>query len=390
MIFAPTVLTETEERLRLEVREFLAAELPPDFRPGLGLGGGHDPEFSRRLAARGWVGMAIPREYGGQGATPVERFVVVEELLAAGAPIVAHWVAERQTAPTLLAFGTEEQRRWFLPRIAAGECWFSLGMSEPDAGSDLASVRTAATKVDGGWVLNGTKIWTSAAHLNHFFVVLCRTSPSDNRHGGLSQLIVDLHAPGLKVSPIHYLDGGHHFNEVVFTDVFVSDDRVLGDVGSGWRQVTSELAYERSGPDRYLSAFGLLAAFVREERQRNEHQHREFGATFDDTARAAVGRASAKLWTIRQLSLAVARSLEQGAAPAVEAALVKDIGTLYEQEVVEVLRHVAGQEIDPGAPGLFERLLAEAVQTAPSFTLRGGTTEVLRSIAAKGLTGAGR
>jgi alkylation response protein AidB-like acyl-CoA dehydrogenase len=379
MIFAPTELTPAEERLRRDVREFLAAELPPDFRPGLGLGGRHDPEFSRKLAARGWVGMAIPTEYGGGGATPVERFVVVEELLAAGAPILAHWVAERQTAPTLLAFGTQEQREWFLPRIAAGECWFSLGMSEPDAGSDLASVRTAATKVDGGWLVNGTKIWTSAAHLNHFFVVLCRTSPAEDRHHGLSQLIVDLHAPGLKVSPIHYLDGGHHFNEVVFDDVFVPDDRVLGEVGAGWHQVTSELAYERSGPDRYLSVFGLLKAFVT-----------EFGESFDDAQRAAVGRASAKLWTIRQLSLAVARSLERGAAPAVEAALVKDIGTLYEQEVVEVLRHVAGQEIDPGGARMFERLLAEAVQTAPAFTLRGGTTEVLRSIAAKGLTGARR
>ena len=379
MIFAPTELTPAEERLRRDVREFLAAELPPDFRPGLGLGGRHDPEFSRKLAAHGWVGMAIPTEYGGGGATPVERFVVVEELLAAGAPILAHWVAERQTAPTLLAFGTQEQREWFLPRIAAGECWFSLGMSEPDAGSDLASVRTAATKVDGGWLVNGTKIWTSAAHLNHFFVVLCRTSPAEDRHHGLSQLIVDLHAPGLKVSPIHYLDGGHHFNEVVFDDVFVPDDRVLGEVGAGWHQVTSELAYERSGPDRYLSVFGLLKAFVT-----------EFGESFDDAQRAAVGRASAKLWTIRQLSLAVARSLERGAAPAVEAALVKDIGTLYEQEVVEVLRHVAGQEIDPGGAGMFERLLAEAVQTAPAFTLRGGTTEVLRSIAAKGLTGARR
>jgi alkylation response protein AidB-like acyl-CoA dehydrogenase len=252
-------------------------------------------------------------------------------------------------------------------------------MSEPDAGSDLASVRTAATKVDGGWLVNGTKIWTSAAHLNHFFVVLCRTSPAEDRHHGLSQLIVDLHAPGLKVSPIHYLDGGHHFNEVVFDDVFVPDDRVLGEVGAGWHQVTSELAYERSGPDRYLSVFGLLKAFVT-----------EFGEFFDDAQRAAVGRASAKLWTIRQLSLAVARSLERGAAPAVEAALVKDIGTLYEQEVVEVLRHVAGQEIDPGGARMFERLLAEAVQTAPAFTLRGGTTEVLRSIAAKGLTGARR
>jgi alkylation response protein AidB-like acyl-CoA dehydrogenase len=379
MIFAPTELTPAEERLRRDVREFLAAELPPDFRPGLGLGGRHDPEFSRKLAGRGWVGMAIPTRYGGGGATPVERFVVVEELLAAGAPILAHWVAERQTAPTLLAFGTQEQREWFLPRIAAGECWFSLGMSEPDAGSDLASVRTAATKVDGGWLVNGTKIWTSAAHLNHFFVVLCRTSPAEDRHHGLSQLIVDLHAPGLKVSPIHYLDGGHHFNEVVFDDVFVPDDRVLGEVGAGWHQVTSELAYERSGPDRYLSVFGLLKAFVT-----------EFGESFDDAQRAAVGRASAKLWTIRQLSLAVARSLERGAAPAVEAALVKDIGTLYEQEVVEVLRHVAGQEIDPGGARMFERLLAEAVQTAPAFTLRGGTTEVLRSIAAKGLTGARR
>ncbi|MBN9733946.1 MULTISPECIES: acyl-CoA dehydrogenase family protein [unclassified Pseudonocardia] len=375
MIFTPTVLTEREEQLRHEVRGFLATELPPDFRPGLGLGGAHDPEFSRRLAARGWVGMAIPREYGGQGATPVERFVVVEELLAAGAPIVAHWVAERQTAPTLLAFGTEEQRRWFLPRIAAGECWFSLGMSEPDAGSDLASVRTAATRVDGGWTVNGTKIWTSAAHLNHFFVVLCRTSPSDDRHGGLSQLIVDLHAPGITVSPIRFLDGGHHFNEVVFTDVFVPDDMVLGEIGSGWHQVTSELAYERSGPDRYLSVFGLLTAFVR-----------ECGDRLDDAGRSAVGRAAATLWTIRQLSLAVARSLEHGAAPAVEAALVKDIGTVHEQEVVEALRHVAELEIDPGSPGMFGRLLAEAVLTGPSFTLRGGTTEVLRSIAARGLS----
>jgi alkylation response protein AidB-like acyl-CoA dehydrogenase len=374
MIFRPTPLSAREERLRSEVRAFLADELPPGFRPGLGLGGRHDPEFSRKLAARGWVGMSIPRKYGGAGATTVERFVVVEELLAAGAPILAHWVAERQTAPTLLSFGTEEQRRYFLPRIAAGDCWFSLGLSEPDAGSDLAAVRTSATRVDAGWILNGTKIWTSAAHLNHFFVVLCRTSPADDRHHGLSQLIVDLHAPGVKISPIPFLDGSHHFNEVVFEDAFVPDERVLGEIGSGWHQVTSELAYERSGPDRYLSVLNLLRHFVAER-----------GLIFEDAQRAAVGRAAAKLWTIRQLSLAVARSLEHGAAPAVESALVKDIGTVHEQEVVEMLRHVAGQEIDPDGASLFERLLAEAVLTSPAFTLRGGTTEVLRSIAAKGL-----
>ncbi|MFP5372600.1 MAG: acyl-CoA dehydrogenase family protein, partial [Actinomycetes bacterium] len=223
MQFGPTVLRPAEEALRLEVRGFLAAELPPDFRPALGFAGRHDPEFSRRLAARGWVGMALPPEYGGHGRSAVDRFLVTEELLAAGAPVGAHFVADRQTGPALLHYGTEEQRRRFLPGIAAGEIYFSLGMSEPDSGSDLASVRTRATRVEGGWSVTGTKVWTSEAHKNHFFAVLCRTSPVEEgrKHAGLSQLIVDLHAPGVKISPIPFLDGSHHFNEVALEDVFV-------------------------------------------------------------------------------------------------------------------------------------------------------------------------
>lgn len=374
MIFSPTPLSPAEDALRHDVRRWLAATLPADFRPGLGLGGRHDPEFSRALAAQGWVGMAIPREYGGAGASTVERFVVIEELLAAGAPIAAHWIAERQTAPALLRFGTEEQRRWFLPRIAAGECYFSLGMSEPDAGSDLASVRTTATRAEGGWRVDGTKVWTTNAHLNHFVVVLCRTSASQDRHGGLSQLVVDLSSPGVSVSPIPLLDGEEHVNEVVLDGVHVPDERVLGEVGQGWAQVTAELAHERSGPDRYLSVLGLLRAFLAEH-----------GADLDDASAAAFGRIAAQLWSIRQLSLAVARSLEQGEAPATEAALVKDIGTLFEQQVVETMRELAAREIDPEASSLFERLLAECVLNAPSWTLRGGTTEVLRGIAAKAL-----
>lgn len=377
MKFAPTILTPAEENLRAEVREFLAAELEPDHRPGLGMGARFDPEFSRKLAQRGWVGMAIPPEYGGHGRSAVDRFIVTDELLAAGAPILAHFVADRQTGPTLLRFGTEEQRKRFLPAICAGECWFSLGMSEPDSGSDLASVRSKATKVDGGWVLNGTKVWTSGAHLNHYFTVLCRTSPlGEQRHAGLSQLIVDLAAPGVKISPIPFIDGSHHFNEVVLDDVFVPDDMVLGEVGDGWRQVTSELAYERSGPDRYLSTFNVLRQFVASE---------VANPPTDEQARV-VGRLTAWFWTIRQMSLAVARSLDAGEAPAVEAALVKDIGTKFEQEVIEVLRAAISQEIDPEGRTLFTQLLAEAVLTGPSFTLRGGTTEVLRSVASKGLS----
>lgn len=376
MRFDTTVLSPAELELRQEVRDFLAAELPEDRIPALGMAAEHDPEFSRKLAAAGWVGMAIPPEYGGHGRTAVERFIVTEELLSAGAPIGAHFVADRQTGPTLLSFGTEEQRKFFLPKIAAGECWFSLGMSEPDAGSDLAAVRTSAKRVDGGWLVNGTKVWTSGAHLNHYFAVLCRTSPAEgDRHRGLSQLIVDLSSDGVRVSPIPYLNGAHSFNEVVLEDVFVPDDMVLGDVGSGWRQVTSELAYERSGPDRFLSTFNLLRYFLAEHGSED----------LEDWAAQTVGTLSAHFWTIRQLSLAVARALDEGRTPAVEASLVKDIGTRFEQRVIEMIRSLAETEVDPGQGTVFERLLAEAVLTGPTFTLRGGTTEVLRSIASKGL-----
>ncbi len=376
MEFTPTILSTAEEELRADVREFLAAELEPGYRPGLGMNARFDPEFSRKLARRGWVGMAIPPEYGGHGRSTVDRFIVTDELLSAGAPINAHFVADRQTGPTLLRFGTEEQRQRFLPSISAGECWFSLGMSEPDSGSDLASVRSKATKVDGGWTLNGTKIWTSGAHHNHYFAVLCRTSPpSEDRHAGLSQLIVDLSAPGVKISPIPFIDGSHGFNEVVLDNVFVPEDMVLGKVGDGWRQVTSELAYERSGPDRYLSTFNVLRQFVASQVD---------SPPTDEQARV-VGRLTAWFWAIRQMSLAVARSLDAGEAPAVEAALVKDLGTKFEQEVIEVLRAAVEAEIDPAGRTLFEQLLAEAVLTGPSFTLRGGTTEVLRSVASKGL-----
>jgi alkylation response protein AidB-like acyl-CoA dehydrogenase len=239
-------------------------------------------------------------------------------------------------------------------------------------------VRTTATRTEHGWRVDGTKVWTTNAHLNHFFVVLCRTSAAPDRHAGLSQLVVDLSSPGVTVSPIPLLDGGLHVNEVVLDGVVVPDERVLGEVGQGWAQVTAELAHERSGPDRYLSVLGLLRAFVAER-----------GQDLDDAAAAAFGGLAARLWSIRQLSLSVARALEQGEAPATEAALVKDVGTVFEQEVVETVRDLAAVEIDPGAASLFERLLAECVLNAPSWTLRGGTTEVLRGIAAKALTRGG-
>ncbi len=206
--------------------------------------------------------MTVPKEYGGHGRSFIERFAVTEELLAGGAPVAAHWIADRQIVPSLLKYGTEAQKREFLPEIAAGRCFFGIGMSEPDSGSDLASVRTKATRVDGGWSLTGTKVWTSGAHHAHAFIVLARNAPVDpaHRHAGLSQFIVRFAGPGVEVRPIISMNGGHHFNEVILDEAFVPDDMVFGEIGDGWRQVTSELSFERSGPERFLSTFTVLAA----------------------------------------------------------------------------------------------------------------------------------
>src|SRR6201991_5147922 len=375
----PTELPPRAAALRADVRAFLAQERAGGAwtpRADVWLSG-WDERFTKELARRGWLGMTIPQEYGGRGATPLDRYVVTEELLAAGAPVAAHWVADRQIGPTLMRFGTEVQRQRFLPGIAKGEVYFGIGMSEPDAGSDLAAVRTRAEKVDGGWELTGTKVWTSGAHRAHAFFALARPAPRDDqhRHAGLSQFIVLLDAPGVQVRPIPLLTGAHHFNEVVFDRVFVPDDMVLGEIGAGWRQVTSELAFERSGPERFLSTFPLLVALVAElaRNGRAEHAARE------------VGGLVARLWTLRRMSLAVAGSLESGEAPELAAALVKDLGTRYETEVIDVARLLVSTPPDPGAEGGYARLLADAVLHAPGFTLRGGTNEVLRGIVARGM-----
>jgi len=334
---------------------------------------GHSPEFSRRLAERGWVGMTGPSATGGHERSQLDRYAVVEELLAAGAPVAAHWIADRQSGPLLLRYGTEAQREELLPAMARGECFFAIGMSEPDSGSDLASVRTSARRVEGGWLVNGSKIWTSHAHHSHYLIALVRTSPlGADRHEGLSQLIIDLHGPGVTVRPIQLLTGEPHFNEVVFQDALVPEGRLVGSEGDGWRQVTSELAYERSGPERFLSTFPLLVETVR-----------ELGEDPGEAGARALGGLFARLSALRRMSMDMARRLQAGESPNVEAALVKDVGTRFEREVVETARLL----VPPASAGeRFQRLYAESVAHAPGFTLRGGTNEILRGIVARGLS----
>ena len=375
--FEPPPFLPGTEVLRGEVRAFLAEHLPQRaITRGVGSWGGSDREFSRKMGARGWIGMTWPKRYGGHERSALERYVVLEEMLASGAPVSGHWVADRQSGPLILRVGTEQQKQDILPRIAAGELSFCIGMSEPDSGSDLASVRTRAAAVEGGFRVNGTKLWTSNAHRSDYMILLGRTGEAgEQRHGGLTQFLVDLKATqGIAIRPVHNLSGEHHFNEVVFQDVFLPAGSVLGAPGSGWQQVTSELAFERSGPERFLSSFTLLVELTR-----------ALGTEPSERARIALGRIVAHIITLRRLSRSVAGMLQAGANPAQQAALVKDLGTSLEQEIPEIARQLIDAEPDRASTRDFVTVLAHTMMNAPSFSIRGGTREILRSMIARGL-----
>ena len=381
MFQLPTVkFTEQQQQFRLEVRSFLQAELDKGTfvsKCDSWLSGA-DSAFSKLIGEKGWIGMTWPKKYGGQERSTIDRYIVTEEFLAIGAPVAAHWIADRQTGPLLLRFGTEEQCELFLPKIAKGECYFGIGLSEPNSGSDLASLSTRAEKVEGGWIVNGQKIWTSNAHVCHYMVTLVRTSPFDgkSKHAGLSQLIIDLHAPGVTIVPIQFLTGEHHYNEVFFENVFVPDNMVVGTLGNGWAQGLAELAFERSGPERILSTFPLLDECIQELKRQNNIEGLKHAS-----------KLVARLWSLRNLSIGVAQLLASGngADVSIPAALVKAIGTKFEQSIPEITRILVQTYPKLDAERKIDRFMAQSILHAPGFTIRGGTSEVLYGVVAKGV-----
>ena len=362
------------EELRQEVREFLAENLKDvPMAERAKTWHGADAEFSRKVGERGWIGMVWPKQYGGGERTALERYVVLEEMVSGGAPVSLHWTGDRQSGPLLLRLGTEKQRE-LLPRIVRGEIFFCIGLSEPDAGSDLANLRTRAVKVDGGWVINGTKIWTSGAHLKHYMIMLCRSRPRDeeNRHAGMSQFLIDLSLPGIDIRPIRNMAGEAYFNEVVFTDCFVPDDALLGEEGNGWKQAMGELALERSGPERFLTASILMKELVR---LAGEHP--------SPRAPLVIGRLAAHLATLRRMSFSVASALQDGEDVGTAASFVKDLGSVFEQSIPDLTRDLfdLGELDDEQLLGVFRYVML----ASPSFSIYGGTREILRSIVGKSL-----
>jgi alkylation response protein AidB-like acyl-CoA dehydrogenase len=358
-------------QLRREVQAFLTdARATGMFTPTVDCWlRGFDPRFSRELSARGWLGVTWPARFGGRDWPNAARFAITEELLRFGAPVTAHWIGDRQIGPSLLRHGTPELQHEFLPKIVASQVTFCLCMSEPGAGSDLAAVATRADPADGGWLVNGTKIWTSyAQHASHGYL-LARTSRGEKRHDGLTEFIIDMDWPGITVTPIADMSGGRHFNEVSFSNVFVPAGRVLGEVGNGWRQVTEQLSFERGGPERVLTAYPLLDHAVTQVAARPHLQ-------------AELGEIVARLRTLRHMTLSLTDALDRGEAPVQQAATLKVVGTEFEQRVVDFAARALDVEADPHGDGI-AGLLADAITASPGFTIRGGATAVLLSILAK-------
>lgn len=373
-----TSIPAEDEALRAPVRAFLAhamREVPAHVRAKSWAG--YDTAFSRELGRQGWLGLTLPTGYGGGGRSPFARYVLVEELLNFGAPVGSHWIADRQSGPLILKYGTEAQKQFYLPPICRGESFFCIGMSEPNSGSDLASVKTRAVKTASGWTLNGQKIWTTNAQACQFMIALVRTSgETADRQKGLSQLIVDLSLPGVTVRPITDLSGDNHFCEVFFDNVQLADDALIGKEGKGWEQVTAELAFERSGPERLYSSIVLFdqwLAFIRTEAGRTPESVRLAGRIFSQLA------------PLRAMSIAVTEKLARGGSPVVEAALVKDLGTGVEQLIPAAIADDLFSREVQNAPLELLQTLNYVTQVAPSFSLRGGTRDILRGMIARGL-----
>ncbi len=365
--------------LRAEVRAFLDHESEAGGFDPLNL----DPEtrfdraFSAKVGARGWIGMTWPKELGGHGRSYAERYAVTEELLAGNAPIRAHFVADRQSGPMLIKYAQPHVRDELVPKIVAGELAFCIGMSEADSGSDLFAARAKAVACDGGWRLSGSKLWTTLAHRCDWMIGIFRTAPatSDNRRHGLTQFLIDMGRSGISVRPILFPSGEHDFNEVVFDDVFVPDDHVLGSPDEAWRQATSELAFERSGPERFLETYPLMPALID-----------VLSSSPDQRSAEGLGRMTAQLHVFRHMAMAVARGMDEGSEPVAEASVVKAAATRWEQAMVAEARRITSL-IDNDGPDRerFDDVLQHMTALTPKVTIQGGTVEILHSIVARAL-----
>jgi alkylation response protein AidB-like acyl-CoA dehydrogenase len=326
---------------------------------------GFSKEFARELGRRGWIGMTLPRELGGHGRTPLERFAIYETLIALGAPIASAWFGDRQMAPTLAAFGTPEQQTQFLPPLIRGETTWCIGMSEPDAGSDLVSLRTRAVRDGDHYVINGNKTWTSFGEVADYCYLICRTSTDGPAHAGLSEIIVPLDTPGISISAITDMTTNRHFCDVNYQDVRVPAENRVGPEGGSWRQTMRQLEHERGGIDRLLSNHALYLDAL----------------AVADTTDPLVRQEIAHLETAYRLGRLLVLREVVGQAPRNFSAVTKVFCTEHEQRVGEFINHAYGLQ------SLLWNRAAKGWSYGPAYTIMGGTSSILRNIVGERVLG---
>ncbi len=322
-----------------------------------------DRAFSLELGKRGWLGMTWPTEVGGGGKSPLERFVVFEALLSTGAPMATSWFADRQMGPTLLQFGTPEQQRQHIPAILDGTSAWSIGMSEPDAGSDVASIRTRAVRDGDAFVVTGQKIWNSGAAIADWIYLICRTDPDAPPHKGMSELIVDMRSPGITITPIKDMTGSEHFCEVFFEDVRVPAENLVGQLNGSFGQVMRQMEHERGGPDRLLSNRKLYDDCL----------------AYADTSDPLVRQEIAAIESGYRIGRLLVLREVLGQAPKQFSAATKTFCTELEQRIAAFCASVMGPCATLAEPDLGGRV-ARNVCYAPAYTIMGGTTQILRNI----------
>ena len=336
---------------------------------------GYDPAFAKELAERGWLGMTWPVEVGGGGRPALERFVVFEALIGEGAPLAACYFADRQIGPTLLQYGTAEQQDRWLPGILAGTDVWCIGMSEPDAGSDVASLRTRAVRAPDDpdtWIVDGAKVWTSGAAHADWCYLIARTDPTARPHAVLSELVVDLHSPGVEVRPIVDATGDGHFCEVRFDGVRVPAANLIGDENGSFRQVMRQMEHERGGIDRLVSNQALYRDVL-------PHADRQDARVRQEIAAIETGYRLGRLLVLREVL---------GQAPAQFSAAAKTACAEHEQRVASFCARVLGARGQAGLPADdLARRVARNVAYAPAYTIMGGTTQILRTIIADRVLG---
>jgi len=373
--------TPEQEKLRGEVRQFLLKEAPAESlktRDDVWANvDSFDREFARKVGKKGWIGMTWPKEWGGGGYNYIDRIIVNEEMLLYGAPVMAYWTNDRQMGPAILAHGSEEQKREFLPRMIAGEISMCIGMSEPEAGSDLASVQTRAVEKEDCFIISGQKLWTGGAYFSNYIYLVVRTDPNVPKHRGLSEFIVDLKLPGVTVRPVADFEGHHGFNEVFFDEVRVPKTALVGKKNNGWYQIIGHLDYERAGLERCMSNRRLFLDF--------QDYCKEEGLFKDPLVRHRVAELEVEFQVARLLCYQVAWVLTEGRVPNIEAALAKAYGEVYMKRVAATITQILGLYGQLMPKSKYVPLMGRVAQNylfSPSYTLMAGSHEIQRSVLA--------